>query len=315
MSFFQWTRPEVKIESFLTTGREKEIDSFSVGFNSHCNTVFETRGCFATSVAVKKYVPLSLNRIFNVVARRELDALRRHYTQEKSFSVIGMWDCEWWRPYKTTNTVEQRIREHFPYRCPLAAEQLLEEKKKGKLFGYVQCDIEVLEKLKSKLDNFPSIFKNTLVSENNIGDLMKHYANEERLMSQPRKIMISSFTLQTGTVITPLLLFSLQLGLVWTKLHPFLAHSKEMLQKLCSVSSGCKKARWGKSKFRCRRRNKEASSQQLLRLRDHGLEPKHSNEVHQWQKTHAATNSIFKKLDCVSISFNEVKLAKAQVEH
>ena len=70
--------------------------------------------------------------------KRELDALRRHYIQEKGFNLIGMWECEWWRLYKITNTVKQHIREHLPYRCSLAVEQLLEEIKKGKLFGYVQ---------------------------------------------------------------------------------------------------------------------------------------------------------------------------------
>ena len=42
---------------------------------------------------------------------------------------------------QTTNTVNQHIREHFPYRRSLAAEQLLKEIKTRKLFGYVQCDI------------------------------------------------------------------------------------------------------------------------------------------------------------------------------
>ena len=53
-----------------------------------------------------------------------------------------MWECEWRRLYKITNTVKQHIRQHFPYRRLLAAEQLLKEVKEGKLFGYVQCDIE-----------------------------------------------------------------------------------------------------------------------------------------------------------------------------
>ena len=34
---------------------------------------------------------------------------------------------------------------------------------------------------------------------------MKNYAEEERLLSQPRKMLISSFTLQNGTLITPLI--------------------------------------------------------------------------------------------------------------
>ena len=50
--------------------------------------------------------------------------------------------------YKTPNTVKQQIRKHFLYRRSLAAEQLLEQIKEGKFFGYVQCDIEVREYLR-----------------------------------------------------------------------------------------------------------------------------------------------------------------------
>ena len=47
MSYFQRTRPDFKIESFYTTGRQKKYDRFSVhGFCSHCNTVFEAMGCY-----------------------------------------------------------------------------------------------------------------------------------------------------------------------------------------------------------------------------------------------------------------------------
>ena len=180
---------------------------------------------FTTSVPVKSCVLPSLKRIFNVVAKRELDALRGHYIQEKGFKVIEMWECEWWTLHKTTSTVKQHIRENFPYRRSLAPEQLLEEIKKGKLFGYVQCDIEVPEKLRSDFINFPPIFKNTLVSKSDIGDLMKNYAEEERLLSQPRKTLISSFTLQNGTLMSPLLLFCLHLGLVCTKIHRFVKYA------------------------------------------------------------------------------------------
>ena len=99
-----------------------------------------------------------------------------------------MWECEWWRMYKTTNTVKQHIREHFSYRRSLAAEQLLEEIKKGKLIYYVQCDFEVPQNLRANFANFPPIFKNTLVIKSDIGDLMKNYAEEKGLLSQPRKM-------------------------------------------------------------------------------------------------------------------------------
>ena len=41
---------------------------------------------------------------------------------------------------------------------------------------------------------------------------MKTYAEEEGIMSQPRKMSISSFTLQNGTLITPLLFFLSTIG-------------------------------------------------------------------------------------------------------
>ena len=49
--------------------------------------------------------------------------------------------------------------------------QLLEELKEGKLFGYVQCDIEIPEILRANFANFPPIFNNTLVS--NMGNWWK----------------------------------------------------------------------------------------------------------------------------------------------
>ena len=157
--------------------------------------------------------------------KRELDALRRHYIQEKHFKVIEMWECEWWRLYKTTNRVKQHIRERFPNRRSLAAEKLLEEKKEGKLFGYVQCDTEVPENFRSNFNNFLPIFKNTLVSKSDIGDLMKNYAEEEALWFQSRKMLISSLTLQNGTLITPLLSFHLQKGFACTKIQRFVEYT------------------------------------------------------------------------------------------
>ena len=89
----------------------------------------------------------------------------------------------------------------------------------------MQRDIEVPEKLRENFANFPPIFKNTFVSKSDIGDLMKNYAEEERFLSQPQTILISSVTLQNGTFMTPLLLFYLQLGLVCTKIHRFVEYT------------------------------------------------------------------------------------------
>ena len=193
-----------------------------------------------------------------------------------------MWECEWWRLYKITTKVELHIRENFLYRLLLGKHQLLKRMKKRNLFSYVQCDIEVPENLRAKFPTFHPIFRNTLFSKNDIGDSMKTYAEDEGIMSQPRKMLISSSTLQNGTLITPLLLFYLQLGLVVTNIRRLvLSTLQRNAQQLCIGSSGRKRERWRKSKFKW---NNEASSQQLLRLPDHRPEPTHCNEVPHWRK-------------------------------
>ena len=118
MSKFQRTRPDCKIESFYITGRQKKIDRFSVdGFCSHCNTVFEAMGCFFHFCPCQELRPsLTEEDIKRGSRRRELDELRGGYTQEKGFTVIEMWECEWWRLYKTTTRNRLHIRKNFPYR-------------------------------------------------------------------------------------------------------------------------------------------------------------------------------------------------------
>ena len=164
------TRPEGEIEGFFTTGRQKIIESFRfVGFCSHCNTVFETKGCFY-HFCQELRPSLADGDTKRGSKKGELDALRRHYTQEKGCKFNEMWEGEWWRLYKTTNTFKQHIQEHFPYRRSLTAKQLLEEIKEEKLFGYVQCDNEVPKLLRANFANFSQIIKNNLVSKSDIGE-------------------------------------------------------------------------------------------------------------------------------------------------
>ena len=132
MPYFQRTRPGCKIESFYITGRQKKIDCFSVdGFCSHCNTVFEAMGCFYHFCHCQELHPsLTEEDIKRGSRKRELDEFRRGYIQDKGFTVMEMWECEWWRLYRTTTNVKLHIRENFPYRRSLTEQQFLEKIRK-----------------------------------------------------------------------------------------------------------------------------------------------------------------------------------------
>ena len=146
---------------------------------------------------------------------------------------------------------------------------------------------------------------------------MKNYAEEERLLSQPREMLISSFTLQNRTLITPLLLFYVQLGLVCTKTHRFVEYTPK--KRFNSFVQSAVDAR---------RQNDEnpnssvvAETMKLLANSSYGYQimDRSRHTVTKYltdEKKHATINSkLFKKLDHVNNSLYEVGLAKAQIEH
>ena len=101
----------------------------------------------------------------------------------------------------------------------------MQEIKSARLFGYVQCDLKVPEHLKTYFANFPPVLKNAVVNRNDIGDLMKEYAEQEWIVLQPRRMLISSFQLKNGTIITRLLLCYLLLGLECSKVHQLVQYT------------------------------------------------------------------------------------------
>ena len=155
---------------------DKKIDCFSVhGICFLRSTVFEAMGCYYHSCPNHEARPsLTDADIETGVKKRQQDEMRRDYIQRKGYQIVEVWECEWLcRLYKSDETVKSHLRENFPYRRPLSEEQLLEGIIDGRLFGYDQCDIELPQNLRDYLSNFPPILKNTLVSRDEIGNLMK----------------------------------------------------------------------------------------------------------------------------------------------
>ena len=195
----------------------------------------------------------------------------------------------------------------------------MQEIKSGKLFGYVQCDLKVPEHLKSYFANFPPIFKNTNVSWNDIGDLKKEYAEKEGIMSKPRRLLISSFHLINWTIITPLLLFYLNMGLECTKNHQFVQYTpKKCFNSF--VQSDVNARTWrqgdenpnssvvaGKTKLLA----KTSYGYQMMDRSRH-TETKYLND----KKTQSAIkNKLSKRPNFITDQLYEIELVKSEIEH
>ena len=220
MSYFQQTRTDCKIGILYTTEKNWLFQCWWILFalkHGARNNGLPLHLCPCQDIRSS----LTEEDIQHGSTKRDFDELRRSDVQKK-------FHCHWNVRVCNVKTVQEKQKcqkmcpkEVFSYRNSLAADQLLKEVKNGNLFGYVQCDIELPRKLRINFANLFLIFKITLVIKNDNGHSKKMYAEEKRIMSQPRKKMISSFTLQNATLITPLLLFYKHLGLVVTKTHRF----------------------------------------------------------------------------------------------
>ena len=153
-----------------------------------------------------------------------MDDLRREYIREKGYKIEEMWECEWWQNFKTNEKIKNQFRSNFPYKKPLSTDSLLEKIRDGSLYGYIQCDLVVPDELKAKFSNFPPIFKNTDVGRNDIGEYMQNYAIGNDLLKHPQRMLISSFKLENGSIITPLFKFYMELGLQCTKVYRFVQY-------------------------------------------------------------------------------------------
>ena len=209
------------------------------------------------------------------------------------------------------------MRESFPFKRPLREESLLEQIGSGKLFGYVQCAIEVPEVLKKKFANFPPIFKNANVGRHDIGSLMKDYAEKVGLLCQPRKMLISSYFLENGTLITPLLLFYLHLGVVCKKIYRFVEYIPVKFFNIF-VQSAVNARREGDENLNSsvvaetiRSLANSSYGYQIMDRSRHTV-TKNLND----EKTHGTINTkLFKRLDHINDQSYEVELAKAEIEH
>ena len=164
--------------------------------------------------------------------------------------------------------------------------------------------------------NFLPLFKNTVVSREDIGNLMREYAKKERIMPQPRIMLISSFILTNGTIITSLLLIYLKLGLVCGKIHRFVQYTPRKCFN--SFVQSAVDARRQEDK------NPKSSvvveTMKLLPNSSYGYQimDRSCHTVTKYlsdEKTHSAINSkLFKRLIHITDQLYDVELVKSETE-
>ena len=140
---------------------------------------------------------------------------------------------------------------------------------------------------------------------------MRDYAVENTLLKQPQRMLVSSFNLENGTFITPLLNFYIRLRLKCTRIYLFVQDTPRKSFKTF-VQSVVDARRGGDENPDPMKLLDNGSYSYQIMVRSKLIGTKYLN----YEKTQKAINrKRFKRLNKVSKKLHENELAKSKIEH
>ena len=186
-------------------GREKRIGKLLVdGWCAETRTAYQFHGCYFHG-CTNCYEPQETNTLNGKTMATLLADTKKHTTYlRRHVKVVEMWECDW-----------KRERDPPPrQKWKMTQQQIIAAVVDGTLFGMVECDVRVPEHLQDHFAEMQPIFKNATVTRDDIGPYMRQYAEENDIMSTPRRMLIGSYRGDKILLTTPLLRWYIAHGLV-----------------------------------------------------------------------------------------------------
>ena len=153
---------------------------------------------------------------------RDRDQQRVRDLQDKGYTVEIIWEKDWQALINQRPEIKVYLKQHRTYthfKKYLNQNQIIQYIQDGRLFGFVECDIEVPDHLKDYFSEMTPIFKNTEVSLKDVGQHMQEYAKEHKIKDIPRRLLIGSYFGKKIGLSTPLLKWYLNHGLVISHIY------------------------------------------------------------------------------------------------
>ena len=198
-------------------GREKRIGKLPVdGWCAETRTAYQFHGCYFHG-CTNCYEPQETNTLNGKTMATLLEDTKKHTTYlRRHVKVVEMWECDW-----------KRERDPPPrQKWNMTQNEILAAVIDGTLFGMIECDIHVPPELRPYFSEMqPIFFKNANVSRDDIGPYMRQYAEENDIMSTPRRMLVGSFHGIKLLLATPLLRWYLAHGLVVDRVYQIVEYS------------------------------------------------------------------------------------------
>ena len=111
--------------------------------------------------------------------------------------VVEKWECGW-KKKRIETDAKRFIDDEFPCRpkWKMTQKQIIAAAVDGSLFGAIVCDIRVPSELRAHFAEMQPIYKNTMVTRDDIGPSMQQYAIDHDIMSSEGSTTRPFVTLQ-----------------------------------------------------------------------------------------------------------------------
>ena len=210
--------------------REKKIGSYGVdGFCLELNMVFEFYGdcwhCHPDQFSNENVHPAIKDKDDNPMTGKDIRTQDQQHVQDlqdKGYTIEIIWEKDWETLVTQRPEIKAYISQHRTYtrfKKYLNQDQIIEYIQDGRLFGFVECDIEVPAHLKEYFSEMTPIFKNVNVCLDDKGEFMQEYTKEHSIKDVHHRLLIGSYFGKKIGLSTPLLKWYLEHGLVIPQIY------------------------------------------------------------------------------------------------
>ena len=122
---------------------------------------------------------------------------------------VEMWECQWKQ--------EAKVPPHPKWN--MTQNEILTAVIDGTLFGMIECDVRVPADLREHFVEMLPVFKNALVTRDDIGPYMRQYAEEYNILKKARRMLVGRYRAYKILPAMPMLRWYLIHGLVVDRVY------------------------------------------------------------------------------------------------
>ena len=161
-----------------SNGREKRVGKLLVdGWCAETRTAYQFHGCYFHG-CTNCYEPQETNTLNGKTMATLLeDTTKNTAYLRRHVHVVEMLECAW----------KLEAKQPPRQKWKMTQQQIIAAVVDGTLFGMVECDVRVPEHLQDHFAEMQPVFKNVTVTRDDIGPFMRQYAEENDIMSAPRR--------------------------------------------------------------------------------------------------------------------------------